>query len=63
MCYHDSLYVPVSLLRYARSDNLILSLVLAIYPSSGITCTGRGSSISDVGVVTCSPTSYIHVTK
>ena len=46
--------VPVTFLRYIGSDDMIeLSLWLTIYTSSGIKCTGSGSSGSDVGLFFC----------
>ena len=53
------MYVLVDLLSYIGSDNLILSLVLVLYPSSEIANIERGSSMYAIGVVYWSTTSYI----
>ena len=51
--------VLVALLSYIGSDNVILSLVFVLSPSSEIENTERGSYMYAMGVVYWSTTSYI----
>ena len=60
---YDDVSLPVAFLIRIGSEALIFSSIIALYPSSGIKCTGSESSESDVGVLSYCMTYSIPITK